>query len=124
MGLEWLWDFFYFSWIASWCALPVGLVIVVNGTVHAVGALGAVGVLVPWVLAFPIVLLSSLGSNSWSGLLHGRILLALLTKPHALVILYVTSLGIVLPCLWLTLYAIDQFHFGLIVAAGFVSSAC
>ncbi len=79
--------------------------------------------LTPWLLLFPILLLSSLTSGLWWSLLDGRIVGGLFRRPGALFLVCVPSLLLVGVSLGLAQSMLLRPNFLLAVAAGFVWSA-
>jgi hypothetical protein len=101
---------------------------VADGPGHPPGSapglsLGWVLPLTPWVLLFPILLLSSLTAGIWWSVLDGRIVGGLFRRPGALFLVCVPSLVVIGLSVGLAQSVLLRPNFALAAGAGFVWSA-
>ncbi len=140
--LDGLGRFTYLMVIAGISLIPVGLIItaapetasvsghpgVADGHGHPPDAAPGLSLwwllpLTPWVLLFPILLLSSLTSGFWWSVLDGRIVGGLLRRPGALFLACVPSLVLTGVSVGLAQSVLLRPNFAVAAGAGFVWSA-
>lgn len=126
MGVEWLNAWFYMLWLTICCGVTGFFFWGVAGESLDLdlGPASWLVWLVPAVVLFPAILLSSLAAGSWWVLVDWRVIKGLLFKAHLLPMVYVPALAMVLPCLWFTFLAIGDINFWLAAGMGVACASC
>lgn len=121
--IEGLGTFFHLAWLCCFATLPVYLLVTTNAFPEA-GDYGWLPIVLVWLITFPIMLLSSLASESRWVLLNRQIVKGVFLHPFAWLTLCASSLGMAFLCGELAQIAICQVNFVLLPVLGFFGSAC
>lgn len=112
----------YLAWIGFLSLMPALPLMFLCRMALSDDALGWSLVPLPLVLFVPFILLGALGNDSWM-FVNGEVWLALLKKPVALVVTWVTSAALLCGCCWLGYAVLQEGRYALAPAAGFAWSA-
>jgi DNA-directed RNA polymerase subunit RPC12/RpoP len=121
---EGMMKFFYLAWVAMSSLIPSGLLAVLTFRLLPQGPATELALLVPAVVTFPVLLLSSLSSPAAWMLLNGRFISRLLAKPSAVLALCIPPFLLLVPCLVAAGVMFEQLNPLLGLANGFLWSAC
>ncbi len=114
----------YLLWIAAGSMIPGTFVVYVAGHLFPRGLPAVLTVLVPALLLFPVMLLSSLSGQAIWVLLERRFLNRYLARPEAVLAATIPPFVLTVPCVALTWYAFSNSRFGIAFLSGFLWSAC
>ncbi len=106
--LDGLGKFFYVLWIVGCAVIATALVWIARGASISSEDLGWVVSLLPFLILFPVLILSALAADAWWMLLDGKIIWNFLKKPHALALVIVPPLVLLSLCVYWTAQLAQQ----------------
>lgn len=114
----------YLLWIAAGSMLPGAALRFLAGHLVPAGIVSASLVLIPAVVLFPVMLLSSLSGQAMWALLERRFLNRYLARPDAVLAATLPGFALLVPCVAVTAYALAHASFAIAFLSGFLWAGC